>query len=263
MSHIEQQLFVKLASECFSEHFSKVRVIEIGSYDVNGSIRQLFPVAVEFVGIDLVTGPGVDVVCGGDEYDEASNSLDVAISCECFEHNPFWLETFINMIRMVKPQGMVLFTCASRGRVEHGTKRTMPGASPGTQAVGLDYYQNLTENDFRTRINLSLHFDVFEFFYIPSTHDLYFIGFKRPRTNGSRVDAANQDSLDVFRKGVIEIGRLRWKGKSMLSKFMILALDSPIIIASYLLSDQLYQYAAIPYSRATVRIKSYFSNSTL
>jgi hypothetical protein len=91
MSHLEQTSFVKLAHEYFPQYFFEVRVVEIGSFDVNGSIRQMFSSPVQFVGIDMVAGPGVDVVCGGSEFDGASNHFDVAISCEFFEHNPFWL----------------------------------------------------------------------------------------------------------------------------------------------------------------------------
>jgi len=31
-----------------------------------------------------------------------ANSFDCTISVECFEHNPFWLETFVNMLRMTR-----------------------------------------------------------------------------------------------------------------------------------------------------------------
>ena len=78
----------------------------------------------EYIGVDIAEGPGVDVVCKGQNLQYESAAFDVVVSCECFEHNPFWKETFTNMVRMLKPGGICLITCATLGRKEHGTKRT-------------------------------------------------------------------------------------------------------------------------------------------
>ena len=43
-------------------------------------------------------------------------SFDVVISCECFEHNPYWRETFLNMTRVLRPGGLFVLTCATTGR---------------------------------------------------------------------------------------------------------------------------------------------------
>jgi hypothetical protein len=80
------------------------------------------------------------------------------VSTECFEHNPFYLETLVNMIRLTRKGGAVLFTCASRGRGEHGTARTSPDASPGTQTRGWNYYRNLVESDFTSKVDFGAHF---------------------------------------------------------------------------------------------------------
>ncbi len=50
-------------------------------------------------------GPGVDVVSSGHALDFPDETFDVTLSCECFEHNPYWLETFRNMHRMTKAGG--------------------------------------------------------------------------------------------------------------------------------------------------------------
>lgn len=39
-----------------------LRLAEIGSQDVNGSLRQVCPPHIEYLGLDFVAGPGVDVV---------------------------------------------------------------------------------------------------------------------------------------------------------------------------------------------------------
>lgn len=153
MAHIQQLQFVKSISRSLINDYSNRKIIEIGSYDVNGSVRQFFHKSC-YVGVDLIHGAGVDIVCEGDKVDHADNTYDIAISCECFEHNPKWSETFENMHRMTKEGGVVLFTCATTGRPEHGTTRTAPKASPGTQALNWDYYRNLTQDDFEKKVNL-------------------------------------------------------------------------------------------------------------
>jgi SAM-dependent methyltransferase len=123
MAHKEQKEFIEMIRNEFPDFFSGKRVLEIGSLDINGSVRKLFE-NCEYIGVDVAAGPGVDVVCQGQNYSGPDNSFDVAISCEVMEHNPFWAETVKNMIRLCKPGGLVVMTCATLGRREHGTERT-------------------------------------------------------------------------------------------------------------------------------------------
>jgi SAM-dependent methyltransferase len=164
--------------------FSGKRVIEIGSLDINGSARGQFDTA-QYVGVDLGPGPSVDLVAPGHLLGEPSGSYDCAISANCFEHNPYWLETFVNMLRLVREEGLVLFTCAATGVREHGTRRSAPEASPLTLAVGWDYYRNLTERDFTSRIDLRLWCSDWHFFVDHDTYCLYFVALRdgpaRPR----------------------------------------------------------------------------------
>lgn len=122
-------------------------MLELGSYDVNGSTRSLFDTQ-HYVGVDLVTGPGVDVVADGQSVDYPDATLDVVLSCEVFAHNPFWQEPIENIHRMLKRVGLLIMTCASRGRRKHGTPRASPENSPGNQSVARDYYRNFTAADF-------------------------------------------------------------------------------------------------------------------
>ena len=156
------------------------RVLEIGSYDVNGTIRGIVGACESYTGVDLVVGPGVDLVAFGHELEFESESFDLTLSAECFEHDLHWTNTFLNMIRLTKSNGIVAFTCASLGRPEHGTLRSDPSLSPGTQSLNLDYYKNLTESDFRNSIVLSDFFSEFMFYYNPISWDLYFMGIKKP-----------------------------------------------------------------------------------
>ena len=170
MAHQEQREFFDRLRNRWPEMFDGVSVLEIGSLNINGTVRDFFT-ASEYVGVDVSDGPGVDVVCEGQLLTYPDNSFDVAVSAECFEHNPYWLETFANMVRM--SDRWVVFTCASTGRAEHGTTRTTPQDSPFT--LQWDYYRNLTADDFLNSFDFSC-FESFEFEYNPVSHDLYFVG---------------------------------------------------------------------------------------
>lgn len=144
----------------FLEAFQEIRelkkgcelsVLEIGSFDVNGSIRNTISRAinpVRNVGVDLVGGSGIDIVCSGHTLNFPEKSFDCVVSAECLEHNPYWVETLLNMRRMVKNDGYIVISCAAPGRLEHGTTRTNPESSPGTQASGWDYYKNISADEF-------------------------------------------------------------------------------------------------------------------
>jgi SAM-dependent methyltransferase len=124
---------------------------------------------------DFGQGRGVDVVCQGQDYDAPDNTFDTVISCECFEHNPAWVMTFVNMYRMTKPGGLIVMSCATTGRAEHGTKRTSPADAPFCD----DYYKNLTEQDFVDNLNIDNMFSAYEFGIGEVTKDLYFYGIKK------------------------------------------------------------------------------------
>ena len=51
-----------------NEDIAHKRVVEVGSYVVNGSVRPLITALspAEYIGVDFCAGPGVDVVCNAD-----------------------------------------------------------------------------------------------------------------------------------------------------------------------------------------------------
>lgn len=177
MAHKEQSDYIALLQSKFPLAFKGERTLEIGSLNINGTVRNAFT-SNEYVGVDVGSGPGVDVVISGHEYD-SEKPFDCCISCECFEHNPFWKETFLNMIRLCKSGGLVVFTCATTGRPEHGTERSTPQDSPLTIAKGWSYYLNLTEEDFQAIFNFDALFTDWQFSVNDQACDLYFYGVKR------------------------------------------------------------------------------------
>ena len=96
---------------------SALSVVDIGSYDVNGSYRTLFGNPLwSYVGVDLESGPGVDMVLSSPyTLPLASASVDLVISGQAFEHvENFWM-SWLEMLRVLKPGGMIFLIAPSRG----------------------------------------------------------------------------------------------------------------------------------------------------
>lgn len=98
-----------------------VRVLDVGSYDVNGSYRDLFSgMDVTYIGLDMSVGPNVDYVpedpYAWDELEE--ESFDFIISGNAFEHIEYpWL-TICEIYKKLKTGG---FACilAPNSLAEH------------------------------------------------------------------------------------------------------------------------------------------------
>jgi SAM-dependent methyltransferase len=178
MAHPEQRTFMTYVKDRFLEKFTNCRVLDIGSLDINGNNRYLFT-NYKYIGVDIGAGKNVDVVCRGHEFKDPEG-FDIVISAECFEHDEFWKDTIKNCIALTKPGGIFLFSCATTGRPEHGTKRTTPQDSPFTSEIENDYYMNLTEQDIREEIDMENHFSQHEFIARETwPQDLYFWGVKK------------------------------------------------------------------------------------
>lgn len=66
-----------------AEKSPQAPVLEIGSYDVNGTVRDLFP--EPYVGLDMRDGPGVDLVM--DMIDNVLEPIfNTIVCCEMLEH---------------------------------------------------------------------------------------------------------------------------------------------------------------------------------
>ena len=96
---------------------SSLKTLEIGSYNVNGSVRPLF--SGEYTGIDRVAGPGVDLTMNASDLDLDDNSFDVVVSTSQMEHDPtFWL-TLAEVGRVLRPGGHFILTTHTTGFPEH------------------------------------------------------------------------------------------------------------------------------------------------
>lgn len=178
MSHPQQLFFVGGIKQFLGEFFQQKKVLEIGSLDINGSVRTFFE-ECEYLGLDVGEGKGVDLVGYGEDYGGKADAFDVVISCEAMEHNAGWRKTWLNMIRLVKASGLLVMTCAASGRLQHGTLEYSPTDSPLTLQHHQNYYRNLVADDFEALVPCDAWFSVWSFYCDHRSHDLYFFGLGR------------------------------------------------------------------------------------
>jgi SAM-dependent methyltransferase len=99
------------------------RVLEVGSHDVNGSLRPVLESwgPAEYVGVDLAPGPGVDVVCPAEQLVARFGTarFDVLVSTEVIEHVEDWRAVISNCKRVLAPGGLILLTTRSPGYPYH------------------------------------------------------------------------------------------------------------------------------------------------
>lgn len=173
MSHPAQKEFFRKVKKLHPDSFHKVKVIDCGSLDVNGSIKDIFTES-EYIGVDIVGGKNVDVVSHIKDLAFEDGSFDTVVSGEMLEHDGTWKESLQKMYDLCKPGGLIAITCAGEGRREHGTRRTN-GKVWGTDP---DYYMNLTEEHFREVYKDDM-FTEAHHEYNPVAYDQYFYGIKK------------------------------------------------------------------------------------
>lgn len=109
-------------------------VVDLGGRDVNGSTRDLFPLA-EWVAVDQWDGLGVTIVADAARW-TPDRAYDVAVSTEVLEHTPDWPFVLRTMFLALRPGGAAIVTAASRGRRPHS-------AVDGCEVRPGEWYANL------------------------------------------------------------------------------------------------------------------------
>jgi SAM-dependent methyltransferase len=95
-----------------------LKLYDLGARDIKGSYRALFEgTAWQYHGVDLEAGPNVDVVLSQPYHwkEIASESCDVLISGQTFEHIEYFWVTMLEIWRILKPGGLVCIIAPSAG----------------------------------------------------------------------------------------------------------------------------------------------------
>lgn len=99
------------------------RVLEVGSYDVNGSVRPYIEslAPTEYLGVDAQPGPRVDRVV---DCEQLANQVgygawDVVVTTEMLEHVRDWRACMMQLAYTLKFGGLLLITTRSPGFPYH------------------------------------------------------------------------------------------------------------------------------------------------
>ena len=106
-------------------------------------------------------------------------------------------------MRIVKPRGMIIITCAGIVRGEHGTIRCIPKYSLSSELSWGNYYKNLCQKDFESTGLLSI-FEDYRFLENIFSRDLYFVGFKK----GYSSAYMNSKKLNLIKLDINKIKKL-------------------------------------------------------
>lgn len=88
-------------------------VLDVGAYNVNGSVRKLFADKKRFpvyVGVDMRPGPDVDKVMRADKLEIGSETIGCLVCCEMLEHDDRMWNSVKEFYRVLKPGGFCLIT---------------------------------------------------------------------------------------------------------------------------------------------------------
>jgi SAM-dependent methyltransferase len=103
-----------------TEHAEKLtgRVLEVGSFNVNGGVRDIVNI---HTGIDLRNGRGVDLVCKAEDLLDhfQPGYFDSVVTTDTLEHVENWKECLSAINKVVKPNGWWVCTMASLRKGKH------------------------------------------------------------------------------------------------------------------------------------------------
>ena len=101
-------------------------VLEVGSYNVNGSVRDHFHNFSSYTGVDFRPGPNVDEVCLAHDMD-FDVKFDVVISSSMLEHDRHWRDSITNMESHLKDDGILLLSWGAANNDPHGPDHSDDG----------------------------------------------------------------------------------------------------------------------------------------
>jgi hypothetical protein len=96
-------------------------VIELGSRNVNGSIRPYIEKSnpASYIGVDFIPGQGVDIVSDVSTY-VPEKVADIVISTEMLEHTEDFLSAVNTIKKSCKTDGLIIISTRSPGFPYHG-----------------------------------------------------------------------------------------------------------------------------------------------
>ena len=128
-------------NETYLSLLEKPKVVDIGSLSLNGEIKSEINPNAEYIGVDLIEGPNVDVVLKDPyKFPFEDNSINAIISISTFEHSEFFWLSYLEILRVLKPDGLLFLNVPSNGHFHrHDTDnwRFYPDSSVALKKWGI------------------------------------------------------------------------------------------------------------------------------
>ena len=230
-----------LRMEWFVENYAlklkkqRIRVLDVGSYNYNGSYKDLFASEnFEYFGLDMEKGPNVDIVLANpyDWNEILTDSFDIVISGQAFEHIEFFWLTMAEMTRVLKKDGLMCII-APNGFCEHRFpvdcyRFFTDGMIALARYVNLDILHShtnsapkLSDNEWfsKTMADSILvaqkkysgetqYFDRQKYICIPANHELYRSGLEPYNQTKGFIQKILNKLLRIFKYEIIGIDPL-------------------------------------------------------
>ena len=134
----------------------KIAITEIGSQAINSSVKNSLNEKYDYTGVDITAGKNVDIVLK-DPYKLpfSDESIDAVISISTFEHTEFFWLTYLEILRILKPDGLFFLNVPSNSKFHRHSSdnwRFYPDSSIALEKWGiknnynpkvLEHYTNL------------------------------------------------------------------------------------------------------------------------
>ncbi|MEM4407777.1 MAG: class I SAM-dependent methyltransferase [Candidatus Caldarchaeum sp.] len=104
--------------QAVAKPFPGSRVLEVGSRNINGTIRPIFQ-GCEYLGIDLYPGEGVDLVMDAEKMAFPDGFFDGVVSTSTLEHVARIWMACEEMQRVLKRGGWIIVTCCGIAFPQH------------------------------------------------------------------------------------------------------------------------------------------------
>lgn len=124
-----------------ARHPDLAPVAELGSYDINGGIRDLVPVT----GFDILAGRGVDVVIKpGAIPAEHHGKYQAVLSLDSFPYDPQPPRYILQILALLAPGGrLLLIACNANCKHQHTTSPNTLGHIDQTRWTNEQFAENL------------------------------------------------------------------------------------------------------------------------
>lgn len=114
----------KFKSQYLPENIKHLTFLEVGSLNVNGSLKTIFSNVKKYTGVDIVSGRDVDIVLK-DHHKLPFNDgeFDVVMSASTMEHAEYFWEVFKEQSRVTKPGGYIYMYVPFKEAIHHRPDR--------------------------------------------------------------------------------------------------------------------------------------------